>query len=266
MCAVVILFITMMPTAYAAEISMGMVDAALIDRGYPADVLAILDSSEKTRLYHDSSLHYVDSFTISYSEHTSTDTNIQPYGQISASDLTLNFVISVELNQDLELNRIEVSYQYNWLNIPFFRWEDTISVSWDDTKLRLADDTFSKVDKYSGWFLDVGNNTQWISDEIHSSENGYAHASPAGVSWYADLKGNIGVNVTELYGYGSFRLVPAHGVTLYEGESLTLYGHYVHPTTTFSVSVAIDDYGEFSPSVGSGYDERGSQRTFKLLY
>lgn len=96
------------------------------------------------------------------------------------------------------------------------------------------------------------------TNQTHSSENGYANASNAGVSWYADLKGYIGVQPTKLYGSGTFKLAPKSTTT---SGSTTLYGHYVHPKAELGLSVNVSSYGSFSISGGSNYDERGSQKT-----
>ena len=52
----------------------------------------------------------------------------------------------------------------------------------------MTDNSFSKVDKYDGYV--IGPNGELLgpyTNQTHSSENGYANASNAGVSWYADL-------------------------------------------------------------------------------
>ena len=100
------------------------------------------------------------------------------------------------------------------------------------------------------------------TNQTHSSENGYANASNAGVSWYADLKGYIGVQPTKLYGSGTFKLAPKSTTT---SGSTTLYGHYVHPKAELGLSVNVSSYGSFSISGGSNYDERGSQKTNILV-
>lgn len=155
-----------------------------------------------------------------------------------------------------------VTPNYNWLNLPFFRWQDPTSVSWDDSKFQMTDNSFSKVDKYDGYV--IGPNGELLgpyTNQTHSSENGYANASNAGVSWYADLKGYIGVQPTKLYGSGTFKLAPKSTTT---SGSTTLYGHYVHPKAELGLSVNVSSYGSFSISGGSNYDERGSQKTISL--
>lgn len=115
------------------------------------------------------------------------------------------------------------------------------------------------VDKYDGYV--IGPNGELLgpyTNQTHSSENGYANASNAGVSWYADLKGYIGVQPTKLYGSGTFKLAPKSTTT---SGSTTLYGHYVHPKAELGLSVNVSSYGSFSISGGSNYDERGSQKT-----
>ena len=187
-------------------------------------------------------------------------TYIAPRGQISTSDLSLSFTYSRSpAAKNTKLSYIKVTYNYNWLNLPFFRWQDPTSVSWDDSKFQMTDNSFSKVDKYDGYV--IGPNGELLgpyTNQTHSSENGYANASNAGVSWYADLKGYIGVQPTKLYGSGTFKLAPKSTTT---SGSTTLYGHYVHPKAELGLSVNVSSYGSFSISGGSNYDERGSQKT-----
>lgn len=70
--------------------------------------------------------------------------------------------------------------------------------------------------------------------------------------------------VTELYGFGCFRLLPAHGATIYEGDTSTLYAHYVHPKLIGGVSISVGGYGSFDISGGLGYDERGTHYSFTV--
>lgn len=261
--AITILFTITIPCFATNEI-----DAVLLERGYPSDVLARMTPEQKLELYQDENLTYVGTLSINYTEDFPKDFNnsLQPYGQISTSDLSLYFDVSCAMNGGTSntLNYIYIQFHYNWNKIPVMRFQDPIAISWDDTKFRLEDDSFSKVDKFTGYFTDFDGTAYWLHDEIHSSESGYAEASTAGVSWYADLKGNIGIVVTELYGYGSFKLVPAHGVTIYDGLRSTLYAHYVHPTLSFGASIAVKTYGSFDVSGGGSYDERGTQRTITI--
>lgn len=207
-------------------------------------------------------LSYYDENSGTYSEIDVNEdgTYIAPRGQISTSDLSLSFTYSRSpAAKNTKLSYIKVTYNYNWLNLPFFRWQDPTSVSWDDSKFQMTDNSFSKVDKYDGYV--IGPNGELLgpyTNQTHSSENGYANASNAGVSWYADLKGYIGVQPTKLYGSGTFKLAPKSTTT---SGSTTLYGHYVHPKAELGLSVNVSSYGSFSISGGSNYDERGSQKT-----
>lgn len=241
------------------------IDSALIERGYPQIVLETMSEETKLKIYNEDVIFA--GATISYYDENSgtfTDLVIDkdasaspvPLGQISTSDLSLTFTYSI-LKSSGKLDSVLVTYDYNWLTLPFFRWQDPISVSWDGSIFRMADDSFSKVDKYDGYIIIEGIMFTYTG-KVHSSEDGYASASDDGVSWYADLKGYIGVTPYRLYGNGSFELIPKS--TTYSG-STTLYGHYIHPTTSAGISVAVSDYGEFTVTGGSGYDERGNQKT-----
>lgn len=253
-------FLTIVTPCFAVDIP-GNVDAILIERGYPEDAVSRLAYDQKMMLYQDSHWYYAGSTSIGYSENQN-NTGPQRTAQLSVADLTLYFDLYYNVYEGT-LEQIFVQFYYIWNNIPFCRFQDSIAISWDETKFRLKDDGFYKADKYSGFFV-YENEVTWMYDEIHSLETGYANASPSGVSWYADLKGNVGVTVTELYGYGYFFLVPAHGVTVYEGDTSTLYAHYVHPTVSLGASIAVSSYGVFDISSLGGYKERGTQISFRI--
>lgn len=261
-----IMVMVMSVTAFAEENGIFNPDTELLERGYPQVVLDSMDNDAKMDIYNDDVI-FAGAVILYYNEEDGTFTDITveedgsyitPRGQISTSDLSLSFTYSTSKTSG-KLNYVKVTYSYNWASLPFFRWQDPVSVSWDNSKFEMTDDSFSKVDKYDGYVTDSNGIIYGpFTDQIHSSENGYASAGDAGVTWYADLKGYIGVNPTKLYGYGTFKLKPT---SLTSSGSSTLYGHYVHPTTSASLSVNIASYGSFSVSGGSGYDERGNQKT-----
>lgn len=263
----VVMLIGMSVPAFASETENLSVDDILLERGYPQIVIDSLDSDAKADICADD-VTFAGAVITYYNEEYSSFTDITvnedgtyiaPRGQISTSDLALSFTYSKSKTSAGNLSYIKVTYNYNWTNLPFFRWQDPVSVSWDNNKFEMTDNSFSKVDKYDGYITDANGKIYGpYTNQIHSSENGYASASNAGVTWYADLKGYIGINPTKLYGYGTFKLKPK---SLTSSGSSTLYGHYVHPTTDASLSVNIASYGSFSVSGGSGYDERGNQKT-----
>ena len=259
----------MTTTAFANEKDTLNLDAALMEKGYPQIVLDTMDEDPKMDISNAGDIAFCGAVITYYDENSGTyseidvnedGTYIAPRGQISTSDLSLSFTYSRSpAAKNTKLSYIKVTYNYNWLNLPFFRWQDPTSVSWDDSKFQMTDNSFSKVDKYDGYV--IGPNGELLgpyTNQTHSSENGYANASNAGVSWYADLKGYIGVQPTKLYGSGTFKLAPKSTTT---SGSTTLYGHYVHPKAELGLSVNVSSYGSFSISGGSNYDERGSQKT-----
>lgn len=267
----VTVFLSTSITAFATGNSMpteAQMNVELRSRGYPQIVLDTMDYETKFELYGED-IGFMGAVVTYYDEENGSFVDIKvakdgsyvaPRGQISTSDLSLSFTYSRSpAKKGTELNYIKVTYSYTWLTLPFFRWQDPVSVSWDDSKFRLMDDSFSKADKYDGY--DIASDGSLLGPyygRFHSSENGYASASEAGVNWYADLKGYTGISATKLYGSGTFKLAPKSTTT---GGSMTLYGHYVHPKAQLGLSVSVPSYGNFSISGGSNYDERGNQLT-----
>lgn len=239
------------------------IDAVLVERGYPQIVLDAMSNPEKRAIYKDENLYFkgatimlYDQESGSFEEYEVCDDGLMPMGQISSSDLSLVWTISGVRNND---RLIDIKYSYKWLNLPFFRWQDPIAVSWDGDLFEMQDDSFYKVDYYDGEYVESAGVIAKVTEGIHSEEYGYASGSPIGVTWYADLKGYGDITVKKLYGYGEFVLEKTTSAT----GSSKIYGRYVHPTSGISLSIGISDYGSFSVSGGSGYDERGTQTTFK---
>ena len=125
----------------------------------------------------------------------------------------------------------------------------------------MEDNSFYKVDKYNAAIVDptTGITTSYINGAVHSEEHGYAKGFSAGVTWYADLRGhNLAAPITSLYGHGEFVL---RKKTSASGKS-TLYVHYVHAKVGLGTGISIGDYGNFSVTGVSDYDECGDQKTF----
>ena len=252
--------------ARAATVVESEIDSALLNRGYPQIVLEHMSLSAKESIYGDTSLYFksatittYDQETHEFEDYTIQSDGIMPIGQIPAADLSLVWSISGVLSDP---SLIKVKYSYQWNSLPFFRWQDNIGVSWDDTLFEMQPGSFYKVDKLNGELVDpnTGITTSYINGAIQSEEYGYANGYPSGVTWYADLKGYIGPIVTSLYGHGEFTLerkTSGHGTTY-------LYGHYVHPQIAVGANITINKHGSFSVSAGGLYDERGN--SIKLNY
>lgn len=254
-------------TALAAEAQSNNVDTILLERGYPQIVLDTMSEGSKNDTYMENTT-FAGAVITYYNESDGTSTQISvnedgtyvaPRGQIPQADLTLTLACSKSESAAGKLNFLIIKYDYNWKKLPLWRWQDTMSVSWDPSKFEMSDDGFYKEDRYDGYI--IGANGEHIGpyvNQIHSSESRYASGSSAGVSWYADLKGYIGVVPTALYGYGRFKLVPKS--TTYDGSTI-FYGQYVHSKGNKVIGVNISTYGSFSITAGDDYDECGSQKT-----
>ncbi len=264
-----ILLISNSVAVFAQEIENVKIDEQLIENGYPQMVLDILPEETKQKIYNNNLYFAGGSFSY-YDEDSGTFTDInieqddfliQPRGQISTEDLQLSFVYSASYASSGKLEYIEVTFLYNWLNLPVFRWQDPIAITWDEDVFEMQSGSFYKVDyydgmKYNGTGTYIGN----VIGAIHSEEYGYASASPAGVTWYADLAGYLAVVPTRLYGGACFILEAKN--TTYSGNS-RLYSHYVHPTMSAGVDLLVDSYGNISISGGSNYHERGTDTVIR---
>lgn len=238
-------------------------DSALRSRGYPQIALDAMSIPAKRSLYDNPSLQFNGGIIMSYDEEsgsfteTSLPTNgIMLIGQIPTSDLSLLWTVHTCTDDE---SLIYVRYDYIWHNLPMSRFQDPVAISWDDDLFNLKTGSFHKVDYYDTFVYDGNGNPVPDVGNIHSEESGYASASEAGVTWYADLKGYGVLTPTALYGYGEFALEKKN---LYSAGSSLLYGHYVHAKVSGSLGIDILGYGNIDLTGVGTYDERGNQLPF----
>jgi len=154
--------------------------------------------------------------------------------QIPEADLRLTFLISTFKNNNY-VTRVNVCFQYEWLNLPVWRFTDRIAVAWNDSNFELDATSFEKHDYYRL----TGSN----EPVQHSYERRGTSFSEKGVSWDADLAG-YQTTANSLYGWGGFNLVPKTNVSV--GASLTLYAQYVHMWLNGSVTFTDKNGGGIS--------------------
>ena len=265
MALALVMALSLSAPAFAAEGSES-VDATLRSRGYPQVMLDNMSPTAKESLYEKDYLEFDGGIITTYDEESGQFVDydipadgVMPIGQIPTSDLSLVWSISKNRNNSKE---IFVQYSYDWLDMPFFRWQDPIAVSWDDSLFEMKDDSFYKIDKYDGYYINTSGapTGETFTGAIKSEESGYGSGYSSGVTWYADLRGYDILYVADaLYGHGEFTLEKKTSAT----GSSKIYGHYVHPTASTGASISIPKFGSFSVSCGGGYDERGNQKTFR---
>ena len=120
----------MTTTAFANEKDTLNLDAALMEKGYPQIVLDTMDEDTKMDIYNEGDSAFCGAVITYYDENSGTyseidvnedGTYIAPRGQISTSDLSLSFTYSRSpAAKNTKLSYIKVTYNYNWLNLPFF--------------------------------------------------------------------------------------------------------------------------------------------------
>ncbi|MBQ8519453.1 MAG: hypothetical protein IJ455_07640 [Agathobacter sp.] len=242
-------------------------DEILLQRGYPQIVIDTLDNSQKEYLIAENSVFMGAVIAYLSEDGASTTININEDGsyimprggQISIADLTLSLTYSRDQSYST-LKYIDVTASYNWINLPSERLEDCLTVTWDDTKFKRELNSFRKVDKYNAYWTDPNGNIISYVDQITSDEAGYATQTDCGVSWYADLQLGLGMYVTDLYGYATFRLLPLEST--YAGTS-EMYFHYVHDESlSSSLTVNIKDKGSISISSNGSFSERTFEDEF----
>lgn len=166
------------------------------------------------------------------------ENSIRPLGQIPDDDLLIIITTSVCNIRDNKVKEIKVRVYYEWTNLPVWRLEDPIIVSWDSEKFQYKSGSFYSEDRY------VRN-----GDHLHVSRYNYYQKNRDTLCWYADLKAGyflgIGGTIQSLYGFGEFVLDVKDDYQEY-GSSF-IGTTYVH--SKFEVEVGISIYAEVGFSV-----------------
>ena len=228
------------------------IDRQLINRGYPIELIKIMEDEQKTDLIA-KNCYYESAKTYSYDENGELinvinydENGIAPLGQIKASHLVLTITTNKSGSKTV------LQFNYKWKTLPVNRYQDPMSIAWSSSVFKYESGSFRKVDKYKH-VLNGGTNGK-VYTATQSDETSYAKASKDYVSWYADLKGYTS-NVISLYGYGTLTLVPKK-----KGKSTQVFGHYVHNKTAVSLCLSYSA-GSFSVTGNSTFDELGTDAT-----
>lgn len=235
-------------------------DKELIDRNYPIQLIEDMSEEEKEDLINDD-CYFESSKTYNYDDsgnliNTEVITEMDelvpientigdpasPCGQIKTKHLSLRITSSKSGS-----NKV-ITFSYDWLQMPLNRFQDPMSVAWNDSIFTYKSGTFKKVDKY----VKILNGPEYTN----SSETSYANAGSNYISWYADIPGYT-KSAQAIYGYGKFTLKPKKS-----NKSTMIYGHYVHKKTAGSLSISYKGAG-FSITGTSSYDELGTDLSLK---
>ena len=255
-------FLLMIPVVAVGEKT--DVDTVLRERGLPQIYLDHLSDSAKESLYARSDLEFEGATITTYNQ---TDGSVESYdiagdgiavyNQIPAADLNLTWGIFHKRYTDI----VHVVYSYQWNRWPKDRYEDQIAVTWDSSKFQMVDNSFYKIDQYSGKRLKSDGTLGPVETVTNSREFRYAKGSATGVTWYAKLRANESVSrfaQLKQFGHGEFDLKAKSG-----GFTTTLYGHYVHNKSSSTVTINFPNgLGDISIGVGSSYGEAANQRTY----
>ena len=195
-----------------------------------------------------------------------------PAGQIPSSDLTLQLTCLTQKDSSgNKLGSVKVYANYEWNDLPTFRWQDPIAVGWNEDCFQIREGSFTKKDRFDGVVYNaLGQVVHTYNNEIWSTETSYAKGAASGVSWYADLieiegMAGSGVNITGLRGSADFWLDVTDDFSSASGSS-KIFIHYVHATTEVTLTINFGPYGGISVSGGPGYDELGDDVTIQWNY
>ena len=238
----IVMCMSLCSTVFAANPN--SIDEALSQRGIPQLILDRMSDDTKEHVYYNPSLEYGSSMCMSFNEETGDYSIVSPTSEHIPDDdldLTFSFFYNTIGNK---INTIEVTFDYNWNNLPVFRWSDPIAVSWDDAKLRFVPDSFMKKDYVQYRDDDMG---LLLAPRLKESSQSPLSTSEAGISWEANLAGNSTIMTTvALYGNAVFELEPQPELVPMKSINTTIHAKYVHPQVAVAMSIAVPKFGSFT--------------------
>ena len=244
-----------MVTPTFAFSSNSTIDEALLDRGIPQNVLSRMGEDTKEHIFSHPELEYGSSICLNYNEETGEYYNpsaISPHGHIPDDDLNLTFSFLMNTNGG-EIQIVEVTFDYEWDNLPIFRWTDPIGVSWDDELLRFIPESFHKRDYIQ--FRDTDSGillTPTLKEESFSPTS----SSDAGISWEAQLGSNSPILTTvALYGNAVFELEPQPDMRPMTEIDTVIHAKYVHNQATIGLGIVIPKYGTITVTGNGLHDD-----------
>lgn len=168
---------------------------------------------------------------------------IQPMGQIPDDDLIVIVTTSLHKVENGKIKEIKVKVYYEWIDLPLWRLEDPIILSWDSEKFSYQTESFYSEDRY------VRN-----GDQLHASRRNYYKRNLDTFCWYADLKAGyflgIGGTIQKLYGFGELVLDVKDNYQTYGVSSIG--ATYVHSKVEVETRISIYDEVGFSvPTSGN---------------
>lgn len=230
-------------TAYAADtalrtenqldeslIAESRIDEVLEAKGFPANVLSELDITTKERFEErfasDEDIVYGDEQT--YYFNVDEDGNLVPAimtrGQIPSAQLKLSGIYANGVKNG-NVTTVYYTFRYQWLILPFQRWQDPIGIVYNPDLLRFRIGSFEKRDNYV------------MDGKTYSKppEKTCAEYNSDGFGWYADLTGHQSTP-SALSGVADFQLEPKPGTTIKSGTGWTsrMYGKYAHTKANVS--------------------------------
>lgn len=230
-----------------AQAKISALNQELIEKGYPQQLIMNLSEEEKSELKNCTFLgasvqRYTDSGKSYKMNYTPDSTPPALRGGIK--DTTFELLVSASRDAD---GNIRVSMRYEWFRVPYNRYEDLVSFSWNGALFLIDAHTFDSVDFYD---------TKKETFIINNVSNNFAKLSFNGGSYYANLKWGLGVK--RLHGAANFTLEP----TSPSGES-QLFVSYCHRKTLVKLSASIPNFGSITIDQGaSNYDERATNVKF----
>ena len=204
----------------------------LIANGFDTATIDSLSEYTKTELAKQLQDSPTLEFEVVTASFESEDNQMVARGQIPDDDLLIIITTEITKVEYGTIKEITVKVYYEWLNLPFWRIQDPIIISWDSDKFTYKPGSFYSEDRYS---------TNELGDVLHTSRTNYYDKNNNTLCWYSDLKDSYLVNgldaVNGLYGFGEIVLEPNEGYQYY-GQS-SVGATYVHSKLLITATVSL---------------------------
>lgn len=207
-------------------------DTILSERGYPEIVSQYMDEIGKEELCAKTGYTYSGAVIAQYDGKDVKITEIPTDGEASINEedgrITVMLVCSERLAGEKTPESVFVQICYNWHPLPLIRAYDLLGAYWDSELFKIQDDSFYKVDKYSGVLLDENGHLITVYKNLIQEESDSFTGDNGRISWRAKLAGITGLVVTELSGYAQFTLLPTANVS--QSDTVSISAGYLHKT------------------------------------
>lgn len=204
-------------------------DQVLLKNGFSEDIISKL--SEHTKMSIANQLSGENEIAFEIREESVMDGFISTLAQVDEENLILIIVTEITKIEGEEVKEIKVKAYYEWVNLPIWRIQDPILISWDSEKFTYKSGSFYSEDRYS---TTAAKDVLYMSRKMYHSKNNNTFRWDTNL---IDILDSYEGTVTELYGFGEITLRVNEGYRYYGNSNVGVT--YVHNVPIVGVGISM---------------------------